>query len=130
VEEGQFRFSNGAVINEGISNERIGAVIEHEFTHALLYSNTTYGQIILMLEKNSMFSKKSNEYTEVLFSYMSRMQERVAVNVEVMSECCENGYEAYNGAIEELKNRNRTYYNFFRKLCCINGKIRKNLIII
>ena len=121
--EGQFRFTNGIAINNDLEFDRINAVIKHEFTHDQLYSKTTYGQIVLMLEKNSWLHNKSKEFQEVLFDYMNRMQERTAVNVEIMYECIENGLETYNDAIESLHNRNRSYYNYFRKLCCINGKV-------
>lgn len=122
-DEGQFRFTNGAVIDTDLEFDRINSVINHEFIHSQLYSMTTYGQMVLMLDKNSIFHNKSKEFLEVLFRYMNRMHERVAVNVEIMLECVENGFEAYKDAIEKLKCRNRTYYNYFRKLCCINGKI-------
>lgn len=121
--EGQFRFTNGIAINHDLEFDRINAVVNHEFTHEQLYSKTTYGQIVLMLEKNSWLHNKSKEFQEVLFDYMNRMQERTAVNVEIMYECIENGLEAYNDAIERLQIRNRNYYNYFRKLCCINGKV-------
>ena len=51
------------------------------------------------------------------------MQERTAVNVELMIKCVNNGMQEYNRSIELLKDRNNVYYNYFRKLCCINGKI-------
>lgn len=54
---------------------------------------------------------------------MNRMQERTAVNIEVIRECLKNGPTGYEAAIEKLKERNRNYYNYFRKLCCINGKV-------
>lgn len=122
-DEGQFRFTNGSVINNDLALHRINAVVNHEFTHSQLYSMTTYGQMVLMLEKNSWLHDKSKEFQDVLFDYMNRMQERVAVNVEIMYECMKNGFDAYSDAIESLKNRNRSYYNYFRKLCCINGKV-------
>ena len=58
-----------------------------------------------------------------LFSYMGRMQERVAVNIELMLRCVSRGVSDYIDAIGSLKMRNNVYYNHFRKLCCLNGKI-------
>ncbi|MGF6991234.1 hypothetical protein M2150_002508 [Lachnospiraceae bacterium PM6-15] len=122
-EEGQFRFTNGIAIDADLESERVKAVINHEYTHQKLYSMTTYGQMVLMLEKNSMFHNKSKEFQMVLFDYLNRMQERTAVNIEIMNECIVNGTGRYKVAIEKLQNRNRKYYNYFRKLCCINGKV-------
>lgn len=122
-DEGQFRFTNGIVIDTDLKFDRVNSVVNHEFIHSQLYSMTTYGQIVLMLEKNSLFHNKSKEFQEVLFGYIKRMQERTAVNVEIMLECIENGLDAYNDAIAKLQQKNRSYYNYFRKLCCINGKI-------
>lgn len=122
--EGEFRFTNGAAIDIDLSKDRINSVLMHEFTHSQTYSSTTYGQIILMLEKNELFHEKSKLFKEILFEYMNRMQERIAVNIEVMTECVKEGFSAYTTAIEKLERRNRKYYNYFRKLCCINGKVK------
>ncbi|MCR1990123.1 hypothetical protein NSB24_28530 [Blautia coccoides] len=122
-DEGQFRFTNGTAVEKDLGSDRKNAVVNHEFVHSQLYSMTTYGQIVLMLEKNSWLHNRSKEFLEVLFKYIRRMQERTAVNVEIIYECIDNGLKAYNDAIEKLKSRNRTYYNYFRKLCCINCKI-------
>lgn len=121
--EGEFRFTNGAAIDTGLSEDRIASVINHEYAHNQLYSSTTYGQVILMLEKNEIIHEKSKLFKSVLFQYMNRMQERTAVNIEVIRECLKNGLTGYEAAIEKLKERNRNYYNYFRKLCCLNGKV-------
>lgn len=122
-DEGQFRFTNGTAIDEFLSKERILDVINHEFTHSILYSSTSYGQFIMMLEKNGIVDNRSNVLKDALFLYMGRMQERVAVNVELMLRCVTGGVEDYFKAIDSLKMRNNVYYNHFRKLCCVNGKI-------
>jgi len=123
-DEGQFRFTNGIAIDEKLNKERILDVVNHEFTHSLLYFTTTYGQFMMMLEKNGVVDERSRVLTEALFLYVSRMQERVAVNIEVMLRCVSGGFYDYFDAIDRLKNRNTAYYNHFRKLCCINGKVR------
>lgn len=122
-DEGQFRFTNGIAIDEFLSKERILDVINHEFTHSILYASTSYGQFIMMLEKNGVVDNRSNVLKDALFLYMGRMQERVAVNVELMLRCVTGGVEDYFKAIDSLKMRNNVYYNHFRKLCCVNGKI-------
>ena len=48
-DEGQFRFTNGTAIDSGLNKDRILDVINHEFTHNLLYSTTSYGQFVMML---------------------------------------------------------------------------------
>ena len=122
-DEGQFRFTNGTVIDEFLSKERILDVVNHEFTHSLLYATTSYGQFVMMLEKNGIVDDRSNIIKDALFSYMGRMQERVAVNIELMIRCVSGGVEDYFNAIDSLKMRNNIYYNHFRKMCCVNGKI-------
>ena len=122
-DEGQFRFTNGAAIDSGLNKDRILDVINHEFTHSLLYSTTSYGQFVMMLDKNGIVDDRSNVIKNVLFSYMGRMQERVAVNIELMLRCVSRGVSDYIEAIDSLKMRNNVYYNHFRKLCCLNGKI-------
>ena len=41
--EGEFRFTNGAAIDTGLSEDRIASVISHEYANNQLYSLTTYG---------------------------------------------------------------------------------------
>ena len=98
-DEGQFRFTNGTAVEKDLGSDRKNAVVNHEFVHSQLYSMTTYGQIVLMLEKNSWLHNRSKEFLEVLFKYIRRMQERPAVNVEIIYECIDNGLKAYNDAI-------------------------------
>ena len=59
-DEGQFRFTNGTAIDSGLNKDRILDVINHEFTHSLLYSTTSYGQFVMMLEKNGILDDRSN----------------------------------------------------------------------
>lgn len=80
-DEGQYRYTNGSLINSDIHSDRTVAVANHEMIHNQLYAKTTYGQMILMLEKNSLFDKKSKEFQEILFDFVNRMQERTAVNI-------------------------------------------------
>ena len=122
-DEGQFRFTNGTAIDSGLNKDRILDVINHEFTHSLLYSTTSYGQFVMMLDKNGIIDDRSNVLKNALFSYMGRMQERAAVNIELMLRCVSKGVSDYMVAIDSLKMRNNVYYNHFRKLCCLNGKI-------
>ena len=77
----------------------------------------------MMLDKNGIVDDRSNVIKNALFSYMGRMQERVAVNIELMLRCVSRGVSDYIDAIGSLKMRNNVYYNHFRKLCCLNGKI-------
>lgn len=122
--EGEYRFSNGGVINHKLEEGRKEAVSRHEAQHAELYTTTTFGQLTIMLEKNAMFHEKSNWLYKELFNYMNRMQERISVNVEYLDIFSEKGEEKYLEMIEKLKERNRNYYNHFRKLCCINGRVK------
>lgn len=121
--EGEFRYTNGAVINWNIKNERKDLVSRHEAEHMYLYNSTTFGMLILMLEKNRDFHEKSEWLHKELHLYMNRMQERIAVNIENLDTYAQKGESAFAEAIDDLKNRNRTYYNYFRKLCCINGRV-------
>lgn len=121
--EGEFNYTNGALIESSIIEERKDAVCRHEEEHGILYTTTTFGQLILMLEKNALFHNKSNWLYKELFGYMNRMQERIAVNIENLSIYEKEGIDAYREALENLKERNKTYYNYFRKLCCINGRV-------
>lgn len=123
LNEGEFRYTNGIVVEKNLEASRTGLVINHEFTHQQMYTKSTYGQMLMMIEKNVRFCPETQGWLDVLFKYCNRMQERVAVNIETIQECIDNGMEAYELAIEKLRSKNRTYYNYFRKLCCINGKI-------
>ncbi|WP_155832617.1 hypothetical protein [Butyrivibrio sp. AE3006] len=51
-DEGQFRNTNGIIVNSQDDRERMKNAIEHEYAHQILYILTTYGQMMLMLEKN------------------------------------------------------------------------------
>lgn len=122
-DEGHFRFTNGTAVDEKLDKKRLLDVANHEFTHGVLYSTTSYGQFIMMLEKNGIADVRSKVVMETMFSYLDRMQERAAVNIELMLKCSANGMTEYFNAVNSLKERNNVYYNHFRKLCCINGKI-------
>ena len=101
--EGEYRFSNGGVINHKLEEGRKEAVSRHEAQHAELYTTTTFGQLTIMLEKNAMFHEKSNWLYKELFNYMNRMQERISVNVEYLDIFSEKGEEKYLEMIEKLK---------------------------
>lgn len=121
--EGEYQFSNGGIINSELDNERNAPVSVHEVQHAILYTTTTFGQLTIMLEKNTLFHEKSKWLYQELFNYMNRMQERIAVNIEHINIYIKEGKKAYDEAVEKLEIKNRTYYNYFKKLCCINGRI-------
>lgn len=122
--EGMFANSLGALIDTAIKKERTRAVINHETVHAELGIKTSYGQLLMMLHKNAMFEERAKAVYEELFIHIRRMQERAAVNIELLTCYISDGEEAYRNAIEELKEKNRTYYNYFRKLWCINGRVK------
>lgn len=121
--EGAFEYTHGAAINVDLNPDRIRDVIKHELTHVNLYTLTTYGQFVLMMEKNAFLFEQAKMLKECMFDHMNRMQEMSAVNVELLNVLCEDGIVNYKAAINNLKNRNNTYYSYFRKLCCINGKV-------
>lgn len=122
--EGVFDYSNGGLINSEGKKERNRMVSMHETVHAQLTTTTTYGQFVQMLNKNIMFTPQYGWLKDELFSYMSRMQERIAVNIETISICINEGSQKYLDAIERLKMRNTKYYGYFRKLCSANGKVK------
>lgn len=122
-DEGIFYLSNGIGINKDIDNERKLDVATHEFAHSMLYSRTTFGQVVMMLEKNLLMDDQSGIISSGLLPYLHRMQEQCAVNIEILSRLVNSGIDEYNAAIESLRLRNNTYFNYFRKLCCINGKV-------
>lgn len=121
--EGEFQFSNGCLVDSNLKSDRMTSVSLHETLHAELYTTTTYGQLTIMLEKNFLFYDKCKWMYNTLFSYMNRMQERIAVNIETLDIFNREGFDNYNNAILNLKNRNNSYYNYFRKLCRINGRV-------
>lgn len=121
--EGEYDGINGAHINCDISVDRRQNVLVHELVHDSLYTKSTYGQFFLMMDKNAIFSKKSLLLSECMSENMRRMQEMTAINVEILHNYTEYGEEGYLSAVEALKERNNKYYGFFRKLCCINGKV-------
>lgn len=123
VTEGAFNHSNGSLIDEHISADRVPAIITHEGVHYELGATTTYGQLLMMLHKNSGFDNRSKSLYGELFSHIYKMQERSAVNVELLSNYIKDDENSYRTSIQLLKERNRTYYNYFRKLCCINGQV-------
>lgn len=125
--EGAFNGTNGSIIDTHINPERTSAVIIHEFVHYELGTTTTYGQLLLMLHKNILLDDRAQRLYNELFSHVYRMQERAAVNVELLSQYDINGEESYYHAVEDLKEKNRTYYGYFRKLCCVNGQVGSTL---
>lgn len=125
--EGAFNGTHGSIIDTHINPERASAVIIHEFVHYELGTTTTYGQLLLMLHKNIALDDRARCLYNELFSHVYRMQERAAVNIELLSQYDINDEESYYHAVEDLKEKNRTYYGYFRKLCCINGRVGSTL---
>ena len=123
ITEGMFDH-NGSIIDPRISKNRVRSVCTHEFTHNYLTSSTTFGLLLLMLGKNSLFFDRAKVVHDELFTHVYRMQERVAINIELLSKYITEGEATYHSEVELLRERNRTYYNYFRKLCCVNGKIK------
>ncbi|MCM1568096.1 MAG: hypothetical protein NC081_01465 [Roseburia sp.] len=121
--EGEFQFSNGEMINAQLQEDRLAQVSRHEAQHAELYTTTTFGQFVMMLEKNAFANEKCRWMYAELLQYMRRMQERIAVNIESLDVFLREGKEHYEKNIENLKLRNSQYYNYFRKLCCMNGRV-------
>ena len=121
--EGIFANSAGPLIDISLNKERIQSVVNHEIVHSDLGVRTSYGQLLIMLHKNAMFDDRAKVIYDELFAHINRMQERAAVNIELLTCYISDGEDAYNKAIEAMKEKNRTYYNHFRKLCCINGRV-------
>lgn len=61
-DEGQYRYTNGSLINSDIHSDRTVAVANHEMIHNQLYAKTTYGQMILMLEKIHCLIRKAKNF--------------------------------------------------------------------
>ena len=120
--EGYFGFTNGTFIEHNLSEARKESVIDHETVHHILYTETTVGQFVLMMEKNELLFPQAKALKEAIFSHMNRLQERTAVSVETLKIYEKKGYEEYKKAKEDLFAKNRTYYNYLKKMCCINER--------
>lgn len=103
--EGAFNGAHGSIIDTHINPERISAVIIHEFVHYELGTTTTYGQLLLMLHKNIAIDNRAQRLYNELFTHVYRMQERAAVNIELLSQYDINDEESYNHAVEDLKEK-------------------------
>lgn len=114
--QGQYRFSNDTLINVNNSKEEMNHIIKHEFVHRLLTGSSSYGLLMIMMEKASLVDDSKKWIFEGLLDRTLRMQEQIATFIEYIEVLKYSGQEVFYKKILDLKRYNKKYYNYFNEI--------------
>lgn len=116
MKQGQFRFSNDTYLNVHIKGDEIKHIAHHEEVHRALVSSSTFGVLLLMIEKASIVDDSKlwlfNEFIDI----SGRMNEQVATFVEYLWIYKEYGKDQFDSKVKELKYENKRYFNHFNSI--------------
>lgn len=115
MEQGRYNLGNDNFINTINSIDENKHITGHEEVHKYLCSKSTYGLLLIILQKNRILDFEHKWLLEYLEELMFRMQERIATFVEYLNIYISEGEEAYNKKLNELK-ENTKYFNYLRTL--------------
>ncbi|WP_290772794.1 MULTISPECIES: hypothetical protein [unclassified Exiguobacterium] len=111
--QGQYRFSNDTLINTINTKNENYHIVKHEYIHKVLSGATSYGLLLVMIEKASFIDNSKKWLFDELIDLCSKMQEQVATFLEYIHILEVEGLEKYKEKREELRLFNKRYYNFF-----------------
>lgn len=114
--QGQYRFSNDTLINVNNSEEEMNHIIKHEYVHRLLTGASSYGLLLIMMEKASLLDDSKKWIFDSLLDRTLRMQEQIATFVEYIEVLKYSGQEVFSKKILDLKRYNKKYYNYFNEV--------------
>lgn len=121
---GQYRFTNDTLISVHNKNEEMDNVMKHEFIHRLLSGASTYGVLLIMMEKASIMDDQKKWLFDELLNISNKMQEQVATFIEYFEIIRKDGIEIFKEKIKQLQLYNKKYFNYFN---FIYQYIKKNL---
>jgi hypothetical protein len=110
---GQYRFTNDTLISVHNKNDEMDHVMKHEFIHRLLSGASTYGVLLIMMEKTSAIDDQKKWLFDELLNISNKMQEQVATFIEYLGIIKSDGIEFFNEKLKELKLYNKKYFNYF-----------------
>ncbi|MEK4479978.1 hypothetical protein MKZ23_11145 [Paenibacillus sp. FSL R5-0876] len=110
---GQYRFTNDTLISVHNKNEEMDNVMKHEFIHRLLSGASTYGVLLIMMEKASIMDDQKKWLFDELLNISNKMQEQVATFIEYFEIIRKDGIEIFKEKIKQLQLYNKKYFNYF-----------------
>ncbi|MGM9988037.1 MAG: hypothetical protein ACI35O_12520, partial [Bacillaceae bacterium] len=113
MREGNYAFSNDTHISVLIEKKNLKQILKHEFVHKETVSRSTYGVLLMMMEKASIVDNRKMWLFNELLDIFNQMQERTATFIEYFDIIREENMEEFNRKVEELRNTNKKYYKYF-----------------
>ena len=110
---GQYRFLNDTHISVQNKNDEMQHVVHHEFIHRYLSGASTFGVLLIMMEKTSLIDDQRKWLFDELLDISSKMQEQTATFIEYFWILKNYGKEVFNNKIKDLKLFNKKYHNYF-----------------
>lgn len=113
MREGHYAFSNDTHINAAVEPKNNKQLVRHEFVHKKTVGASTYGVLLMMMEKASLIDDSKIWLFNELLDIYNKMQEQTATFIEYFGIIGEEGIEEFHRKVEELKNTNKAYYKHF-----------------
>ncbi|MBH0345675.1 hypothetical protein [Bacillus paranthracis] len=113
MREGHYAFSNDTHINAAGKAKNNKQLVRHEFVHKKTVAASTYGTLLIMMEKASLIDNSKIWLFNELLDIYNKMQEQTATFIEYFGIIQEEGIEEFYRKVEELKNTNKVYYKHF-----------------
>ncbi|KRF59837.1 hypothetical protein ASG97_00160 [Bacillus sp. Soil745] len=113
MREGNYAFTNDTHISVANEKKNLKQILKHEFVHKETVGMSTFGILLMMMEKASIVDNRKMWLFNELLDIFNKMQERTATFIEYFDIIREEGMEEFNRKVEELKNTNKTYYKYF-----------------
>ncbi|PFT99983.1 hypothetical protein [Bacillus thuringiensis] len=113
MREGHYAFSNDTHINAAGELKNQKQLARHEFVHKKTVAASTYGTLLIMMEKASLIDNSKMWLFNELLDMFNKMQEQTATFIEYFGIIQEEGIEEFYRKVEELKNTNKAYYKHF-----------------
>ncbi len=113
MREGNYAFSNDTHISVADEKKNLKQILKHEFVHKETVGMSTYGILLIMMEKASLVDNSKMWLFNELLDIFNKMQERTATFIEYFDIIRDEGVEEFHRKVLELKNTNKTYYKYF-----------------
>jgi uncharacterized protein YutE (UPF0331/DUF86 family) len=113
---GQYRLSNDTHISVYNKNDEVKQVMQHEYAHRILSGASTFGLLLIMMEKASIADNRKKWLMDELLDISNKMQEQTASFIEYFWILKEEGYEAFDEKVNELRTNNKRYFNYFNSI--------------
>lgn len=88
---GNYTFTNDTLISVMNERENLSQILKHEFVHRETVGMSTYGMLLIMMEKASIIDNSKIWLFNELLDTFNKMQERTATFIEYFDIIREEG---------------------------------------